>query len=193
MLYGLWDWGGWLLKEQQPLQEEVLPQRQLSAVKWIWRLCLLRGRAPWVGGCIINKHFSIGGKAGRQESPKTFRHALRRHNQQYLWNHFQLDLFLTVHKWFEQLPSRRWLLRHNWSSIMPKFDMDLISSPRTRHPRAVPLAFGDSTQFVDLANAATTTTAGLKCLQIPTGLPAHPHGQPGGHWPGTPAPCKNGL
>ena len=30
-------------------------------------------------------------------------------------------------KWFEQL-------RHNWSPIIPKFDLDLVSSPRTSQP-----------------------------------------------------------
>ena len=36
-----------------------------------------------------------------------------------LWNYSQLDLFPTFTKCFEQL-------RHNWSPIFPKFDMDLV-------------------------------------------------------------------
>ena len=55
-----------------------------------------------------------------------------RHNHLYLWNYLQLDLLPT---WFEQL-------QHNWS---PKFDLHLVSSPRT----------SQSSQFSDLMPSST--------------------------------------
>ena len=45
-------------------------------------------------------------------------------------------------KWFEQL-------RHNWSPIIPKFDMDLVSSPRT----------SQSSQFSNSMCSPTTDVA----------------------------------
>ena len=56
----------------------------------------------------------------KTKNAKEFRHYLRRHNYLYLWIFFQLDLFPTVHQMFEQL--------HHWSPIIPKFNMDLLSS-----------------------------------------------------------------
>ena len=52
-------------------------------------------------------------------------------------------------KWFEQL-------RHNWSPIIPKFDMILVSSPRT----------SQSSQFSDLMRSPTTDVASDQSSQL---------------------------
>ena len=77
---------------------------------------------------------------------------LRRHNHSYLWNYFQLDLFPPVHQMVEQL-------RHNWSPIIPNFDIDLVSSPRT----------SQSSQFSDSMPSPTTGVASNQSSQL-----AHP-------------------
>ena len=55
-------------------------------------------------------------------------------------------------KWFEQL-------RHNWSPIIPKFDMDLVSSPMT----------SQSSQFSNSMRSLTTDVAFNQSSQL-----AHP-------------------
>ena len=55
-------------------------------------------------------------------------------------------------KWFEQL-------QHNWSPIIPKFDMDLVSSPRT----------SQSSQFSNSMCSPTTDVASTQSSQL-----AHP-------------------
>ena len=78
-------------------------------------------------------------------------HVSSRHNHWHsdLWNCFQLDVFKfpTGHKWFEQLPSR-----HNWSPIIPKFDMDQVSSPRTSQSSQFSISM-PSSKFVPVETA----------------------------------------
>ena len=76
---------------------------------------------------------------------------LRRHNHLSLWNYFQLDLFPTVHQMV-------WAASTQLVSITPKFDLDLVSSPRT----------SQSSQFSNSMRNPTTDVAQSSQLAHPS-------------------------
>ena len=86
----------------------------------------------------------------------------RRHNHSHTWNDCQLDLFLKV-------PVHQ-QLRHIWSLIIPMYDMDLVSSPRTSQSSqfsmqcTVPQPSACSAQSHKSCNIFSNFTAGTTIL-----------------------------
>ena len=72
-------------------------------------------------------------------------------------------------KWFEQL-------LHNWSPIIPKFDLDLDSSPRTSQPsqfsNSIPSPMELACNFQPNFSARTTPASAISSLMGENNLPS---------------------